>query len=284
MSVSPEQDPLTLRPFPDRLFYETGALLAKDDFRDEQTYHRGRLARALRYLHGSGTVAGLRVEWIPREEGVREEHLTVKPGLAIDRWGRIIEVPRSACLRLDRWYRAQDPDLLTQAFHPRTPPVPDDPYTGVVVDLFIRFTVCERGKTPIFATGPFDALDAVAPSRLRDWYELELVLRPESDPPLPRPWHPELASITDPEAKRVALKNAILDNWRETTADTDDDALPLLPEHRVGQDPASIFLARMVIPATAGSPPVRTSDPVTVDNLRRPFVVPPFGIARWLDL
>lgn len=284
MSVSQEKDPLTRRPSPDRLFYETGALLAKDDFRDEQTYHRGRLARALRYLHGSGTVAGLKVEWTPREEGVGDEQLTVKPGLAIDRWGRVIEVPRSACLRLQRWYLAQDPDQLIQAFHPRTPPLPDDPYTGVVVDVFIRFAVCERGKTPAFATGPFDALDAVAPSRLRDWYELELVIRPEPEPPLPQPWHPELTGIPDPEARRAALQDAILDNWNEGTADTEHGDLPPLPEHRVDQDPASVFLARLVIPATAGAPPVRTDAPVTVDNHSRPFVYPPLSLVRWLDL
>jgi hypothetical protein len=32
---------------PDRPFYDTGVLLGSDDFRDEQTYHRSRLARAL---------------------------------------------------------------------------------------------------------------------------------------------------------------------------------------------------------------------------------------------
>jgi hypothetical protein len=45
---------------PDRPFYATGVLLDAEDFLDEQTYHRGRLARALAYLHGTGTIAGSR--------------------------------------------------------------------------------------------------------------------------------------------------------------------------------------------------------------------------------
>ena len=47
----------------DRVYYATGTLLDARDFLDEQTYHRGRLARAMQYLHGSGTVSGLRVEY-----------------------------------------------------------------------------------------------------------------------------------------------------------------------------------------------------------------------------
>src|SRR5262245_37226124 len=89
----------------DRVFYATGILLAADDFDAEQTYHRGRLARALAYLHGSGTVAGLRVGVLPAlAPGAdpaflqgREEELRVQPGLAIDRLGRLIEIPRAAC-------------------------------------------------------------------------------------------------------------------------------------------------------------------------------------------
>jgi hypothetical protein len=42
------------------------------------------------------------------------------------------------------------------------------PFNGVIADVFLNFVVCERGKTPAFASGPFDALDAIAPSRLRD--------------------------------------------------------------------------------------------------------------------
>ena len=44
----------------DRLYYAMGVLLDATDFDAEQAYHRGRLARALSYLHGMGTAAGHR--------------------------------------------------------------------------------------------------------------------------------------------------------------------------------------------------------------------------------
>ena len=84
----------------DRVFYATGAMLDATDFTDEQAYHRGRLARALAYLHGAGTVAGLRVDIEPAPE----EMVVVQPGMALNRLGRIIEVPRRACIRVDEWF------------------------------------------------------------------------------------------------------------------------------------------------------------------------------------
>src|SRR4051812_40120577 len=110
-------DPLARGVMPDRVFYATGVLLDAEDFLDEQTYHRGRLARALAYLDGSGTVAGLRVEVRPASEDPDEE-LVIHPGLAIDRIGRLIEVPSARCLRLRNWFDNQvssHPDDLTQA-------------------------------------------------------------------------------------------------------------------------------------------------------------------------
>jgi hypothetical protein len=140
-------------------------------------------------LHGGGTVAGLRVEWVKQlEPGKmpsfprgRAEEIVVAPGIAVDRLGRVIEVPASACIRLARWYEQQPAAELFKAFHPAKQ---GDPANVVVVDVFIRFYSCERGKTPAFATGPFDALDAVQPSRMREFYKLELVAREHDDPDL----------------------------------------------------------------------------------------------------
>ena len=276
-------DPLLEAESPDRVHYETGVLLDATDFRAEQSYHRGRLARALRYLHGSGTVAGLRVVHRPaieREKDAqfpegREEELEVQPGLALDRLGRIIEVPRRACIRLNRWYESQRPDDVNAALHN------DARHQGVVVDLFIRFVSCERGKTPAFATGPFDALDAVAPSRLRDYYELRLVLRKEGNPPLPLNSWPDLAAVKKAE-RHQALREAIFNSWPRGTDPAQPDANPNDPEPAVeyveGQDKSSVFLARIVIPATRTTDeklPARASAPVTVDNDARLFVYPP---------
>src|SRR5215510_13261519 len=119
----PEADPLYSRPLPQRPFYATGMLLDAQDFKDEQTYHRGRLAQAIALLSGGGTLAGLRVAHRPQDTtaGTPEE-IRVEPGVAVDRLGRLVEVPRPACLRLQRWFdaslAADGGDLLRRSRYP----------------------------------------------------------------------------------------------------------------------------------------------------------------------
>jgi len=268
----------------DRLWYATGVLLDAEDFLDEQTYHRGRLARALAYLYGSGTVAGLRVVWEPTvDPGAdvslpdgRPERIKVEPGLAIDRLGRLIELPRMACIRLNRWYEVQADDDLAQGWH-------GAPFNGVVVDVFLTFVACERGKTPAFAAGPYDALDPVVPSRIRDGYAVTLVIRKEADPPVPVNQWPDLSGISDPSERADRMRQAVFGAWREGTQwrELDGKLAPML-EHAAGQDATAVLLARLVLPATqasAAARPQRTEDaPVRVDNNIRPIV---FNPGRW---
>lgn len=294
--MSTRPDPLAAPETParaatlDRVVYATGVLLAADDFDAEQMYHRGRLARALAYLVGAGTAAGLRVHvnpaiapgTDPALPAGREEELRVEPGLAVDRLGRLIEVPRAACLRLDRWYRAAPADDLVRALH-------GPPAGGVVADVFITFVACERGRTPAFAAGPFDAIDAAVPSRLRDGHELSLVLRREEAPPLPEPAWPDLAAETDPEARRALLRAAILDAWREGTDAWDERGPRPLAEHVPGQDPTAVWLARLTLPATPpaaeGERPARTPGaPVIVDDRARPLALATAALARWMGV
>lgn len=286
------QDPLTEpdRPGqivpPDRVYYAEGVLLDASDFGAEQSYHRGRLARVLSYLHGSGTAAGLEVVWDEKIEpgedddwpDGREERLRVRPGIAVDRLGRLIEVGRDWCLRLQSWYDSRGAAELDAAY---------DAEAGVVIaDVFLRFVACERGRTPAFASGPFDALDAAVPSRVRDAFELELVPRKETDPPLPdSPW-PDLTAGTEEERKEE-LHKALLDAWREGTDFLDGQGnLVGAQEHPAGVDPSSVFLARVRIPAsqTGDDPPERTDDDVEIDNLSRRFVYPPGALAAWLGI
>jgi len=289
MSTSKSTDPLAAAPLsPDRVYYATGISLDADDFLAEQLYHRSRLARALFYLHGSGTAAGLRVDWNkPLKPGDdaqfpqgRDEEIVVQPGLAIDRLGRLIELPRSACIRVDRWYQSQIADDLTKGFHLDR--------GGVVVDVFVRFVSCERGKTPAFESGAFDALDAVAPARLRDSYELTLVIRQEASADLTqhlpqKPW-----GDFGTGDRQAALQTAILNAWHEGSDQWDETGLKPLAEHATGQDPTALFLARLVLPAAAALPgqrPVRSADAVIVpDNSQRSFVYAAGAIARWLEL
>jgi hypothetical protein len=251
----------------DRVFYATGAMLDATDFTDEQAYHRGRLARALAYLHGAGTVAGLKVgiELTP------EEMVVVQPGMALDRLGRIIEVPRPACIRVDEWFAGKGPSLNSLVDGGQ-----------ILADVFIQFVECERGKTPAFARGAMDALDAVSPSRLRDGYRLDLLPRPASARFPENTW-PDVFAALDPADRRAAMLEAVFEGWRETTDWWDEvrkRPRPLV-EHDEEQETTAVFLARVTLGATAGSgtvPPSRTPG-ATVDNSRRPIV---FTAGHWL--
>ena len=276
---------------PDRVNYQTGVLLNAEDFVAEQNYHRGRLARALAYVNGSGTLAGLEVHHEAAQEASSEqsatpEKLLIDPGLAIDRLGRLIEVPRALCLRLDKWYLQQDVADLTQAWNPADTLFPGS-VAGVCVDVFIRFVACERGKTPTFNCGPFDSIDAVTADRIRDGYETLLLLRKEAAPGLPvSPW-PDLSSLATSE-RPGNVREAIFAAWQSqlTLSGDNFDELSPLPEHAQGQDTTFLLLARLVIPAdesTAGERPQRRiSEAVQLRNDIRSFVITANALARLL--
>jgi hypothetical protein len=259
----------------DRVYYATGAMLGADDFEAEQAYHRGRLARALACLHGWGTVAGLKVEIEPalppdagHPEG-REESLEVLPGMAIDRLGRIVEVPRQACLRLDRWFAGKRAELA--------PLVAD----GVVLaDVFLAFAECERGMTPAFAAGGFEALNAHSPSRLRDAYRLDLLPR-RPDAQLPANLWPDVFAAATPADRQAALLEAIFGAWRDGTEFWDETRGGPTPlqEHQEGEDTTAVFLARVTLPVTGAGGTLARAPGAAVDNSARPVV---FTAGRWL--
>lgn len=300
----PQADPLYARPLPERPSYATGMLLDAADFAAEQTYHRSRLARALAQLAGGvaggGTLAGLRVAYqsaIDVGPNQRPEEVRVEPGVAVDRLGRLIELPRPACLRLVPWFAAQNAidggDSLRLAAYggldrfTSARLVADDgalPARAVVADVFVRFVGCAQGFTPSFASGPYDALDAVATARLRDAYELLLVLRPGLDGAfdgLPDPG-PDLAAIADPAERRARLHDAVLAAYPPSGRAGSAGELEPLREHPNGVDRSAVYLARVLLPVGAGDPPARTAEAVRVDNWRRRFLPGVALISRWI--
>src|SRR5437660_6966699 len=244
-----------------RVFYATGVLLDAQHLDAEQLFDHRWLGRALSYLHGSGTLAGLEVTW-EKATGGRSERLVVKPGIALDRLGRVIEVPRDADLALDRWFDEQSDAPLIGGFKPSL--------QGVVADVFVRLVPGEPGPTPGSA------------------YEVKLYLRQEPDPPpLPQPTWPVFMRT---DGARRDLQDAIFAAWaacHEGEDSCDQGGPRPLPEHVVGQDPTSVFLARLVLPATlpaSGGRPIRSARDVVVDNRSRRFAYPPAALARWVGL
>lgn len=280
--MSTAKDNLTTLEQPERLYYAPGVFLDAEDLLAEQTYHRGRLARVLDYLHGHGTVAGLKVV-APGED----DELHVLPGVAIDRLGRLVEVPRAACVNLGKWLlyhqqALQNPDehegegrLLTSLNAART---------ELVADVFLRFEVCERGRTPAFATGPFDAVDASVPSRLRDGYNLSMVLRGGDSAGLPANTLPNRTEEEDFDAFSSRMEDYVLNAWHHGSANFRDGVLEHDASTLGTDDPASIFLARVRIPVTvdADGIPQRAPGTVEVDNHSRSFVYSSAAVFAWL--
>lgn len=292
-------DPLDRRTLPERPHYATGVLLDSADFISEQTYHRGRLAQAVGFITGGGTLAGLRVAH-QAPSAQRPEEIRVDAGLAVDRVGRLVELPRAACLRLQRWWdqlsdtEAGRDDLQRAAYEDVARfasarandeagqgDAPALPARAVVADVFLRFVACEQGYTPSFANGPFDALDAVSPSRVRDAYELLLVTRAGLDDDVDGlPAAPELPA--DATERRNAIHDAILAGWPDRGEPDRPKALPPLAEHPEGMDTSAQFLARVLIPVTADNPPQRDGSAVVVDNWPRRFLPSTQLLQRWL--
>ncbi|HEY1606392.1 MAG TPA: hypothetical protein VGF77_12435 [Allosphingosinicella sp.] len=261
---------------PERVNYATGVLLQADDFLDEQTYHRGRLAMALRHLVGFGTVAGLAVHAPDAKDADLELH--VDPGVALDRLGRLIEIAEPYCIRLARWFAAQDTGALDAAVH--RGPKPTD--VNLVADIFLSAADCGRGNTPSFASGPFDALDALVPARLAEQPQLDLILRAEGPgaPPAPKNFWPAAG------AKPADMLAAVLGSFDTGLAGGADDGPVALQEQVEGNDLTAIYLARIAIPVTldpkapAGTRAVLDlTRPTSVDNSLRPFIFLP---GKWL--
>lgn len=308
-ALMPDADPLYALPLPERPAYATGMLLDAQDFADEQTYHRVQLAHAMAFLAGGGTLAGLRVTHQPATGAPDNtaEEIRVEPGLAVDRLGRLIEVPRPACLRVQRWYDAQmqsdGGDTLTRSAYAdlnrflsaraiaeaALPGAAEIPDRAVVADVFLRFVACPRGLTPSFAEGPFDALNAVSTSRVRDAYELQLMPREGLNnvyDGLPVAQGP--AVLGDPNAdigaRHSALQDAVLAAYVASGRSGVSGQLAPLPEQPGGLDPTAVFLARLLIPVAAGDPPLRQGDAVLVDGWRRRFIPSASLLAQWIGM
>jgi hypothetical protein len=290
-------DALLAQPLPDRNAYATGMLLDAQDFSAEQTYHRGRLARALAGLAGApqgATLAGLRVSHQAEVTAgpnnvpaARAEELEVAPGLALDPLGRLVEVPRSACLLLQAWFtRAQalEPGVLLRAAYEDlgrfvSPRLAGTvlPVRAVVADVFLGFAACEVGLTPAFAAGPYDSLNALASARLRDAYQLRLVARTGLDDDFSGlPAALAVARPADEAARRNALQDAVLDAWPVGTP-----ARAAAPQALDDLHPAEVHLARLFIPVQAGNPVLRAAGAPVVDNFGRTFLPSSGLLGQW---
>ena len=94
----------------------------------------------------------------------------------------------------------------------------------------------------------------------------------------------DLAAIADPDARRAALQDAVLAGWEASDRSGQEGQLAPAAEHPRDFDPTAVFLARVLIPATADLPPQRDGTAVLVDNWSRRFI-PSLGLlGRWVGI
>jgi hypothetical protein len=285
-------DTLNPPPVPQRVYYSTGRMLAVEDFQADQDYHRGRLARALVQLYGTGTVSGLLVQTDGNTDTAKLE-LQVTAGIAIDRVGRIIEVPRTVCIVLNDWFTQVKNAWNSQITNPQPgqAAVPDPNLAirdgkNLMCDVFATFIPCTRGLTPCFAADDdYDATDAFKANRWLDSCAMQLVLRTDINPPLTPadPWKSAGplpaggAGLT--AANEAAMQNLLLSG----TAGPGATAVEYPPDF----DISSVFLARVLIAATkgtSGQAPTPDFSKIAIDNNSRLFVYPAALLARLAGL
>jgi hypothetical protein len=147
--------------------YFTGKLLVERDFREEQDYFLGKDRRHNQELHGWGVVCGLKVKQHP-DENCRDRYVIVEPGTAIDCCGHEILVEREEYVEFEHlipaeWFEV--PDGETQ------PP-------EHTIQICLRHVECPTEDVPALFDDCGCDDDACKPNRIRDAYDVELVLDP----------------------------------------------------------------------------------------------------------
>lgn len=183
-----------------RNHYFTGKLLVERDFVDEQNYFIGKDRRHNKYLHGWGTVCGLKVKQHPNPT-CRSQYVLVEPGVAVDCCGREILVESEATLDfralfLEEWRRLHGPAAD-----------PDD--AEHVLQICLRYAECPTEEVPaLFDDCNCDETGS-QPNRILETFEFGLRLDPEPEPEEPGALRLEWATTLNiARAHRVALDEA----------------------------------------------------------------------------
>ena len=92
----------------------------------------------------------------------------------------MIEAPVTVCIRIQPWLGNQTVSDLNSA-------LAAGKGNSILVDVFATFAACTQGVTPCFASqDDYDATDAFSANRLLDSFAMQLVLRIDANPQLPR--------------------------------------------------------------------------------------------------
>ncbi|HJV27952.1 MAG TPA: hypothetical protein VJ673_19890 [Aromatoleum sp.] len=285
-----------------RVSYEPGMLLGLEATRAEQDYHRRRATRHGYWLHGAGTVAGLRVSLRAEDPGNDTDEvrvrLVVSPGVGVDGLGREISVSEPYCVDFGAWLTAQHEDeelwgaLIRDGYA--------EPDNLLWLKVTMRYQDCASGLQPVLATEVNAGTDPVQPSRVADCVLFELVAeRPEDAPAEEHLFaaHARIKSYDEIETKLGERERAQVEaaagaarNQLELGArllhSLGDDNQSLVARQAFLTDPAQLartLLARIAVRLTPPAPdPGLVVNPrrIEVDNLVRPFLFNAAALAR----
>lgn len=166
-----------------RVSHQPGMLLGLEATRAEQDYHRRRATRHGYWLHGAGTVAGLRVSMRAEDPGNDTDNvrvrLVVSPGIGVDGLGREVSAAEPYCVDLGAWLTAQFEDeaawgaLIRDGY--------DEPGNLLWLKVTMRYQDCASGLQPVLATEINAGTDPVQPSRVADCVLFELAAERPQD-------------------------------------------------------------------------------------------------------
>jgi DNA-binding beta-propeller fold protein YncE len=175
----------------ERLNYFTGQFLAERDFRAEQEYQIGKHRQHNRYLHGYGTVCGLKIVEHPNPEC---QVVILEPGLALDCCGREIVVKEKVYIDLVKLFAAQNIDLNSNI----------DPQEKNHLLFSLCYEECKTEFVPaLYSECGCDEFGCDA-NRIVEGFGIKLQLLKD----LPKPLHEEPAGVSLDWMTTLSLDNA----------------------------------------------------------------------------
>jgi hypothetical protein len=286
-----EQDATLAEPLR-RVAYEAGMMLGLEATRDEQMYHRRRLNRHQYWLHGYGTLAGMRVSISPDTHPNDTDPITVRilvsPGIGIDGLGREVLIHETYCINLGEWLTAQTESHLREGY--------SDADNLLWLKVCVRQKDCPVAQQPVLARKLNLSTDAVQPSRTADSVMLELI------PELPtnaetryQPWAcheplnqgaltlsgaeqqtlDETAAVSAAAGAQLALHAHLLHALEHSGVSIKE----LNDQFELG---ARLLLARIAITTTDINSIVVNPRRISINNLVRPFLASASQLA-WLS-
>lgn len=284
-----------------RVSFEPGMLLGIEATRAEQAYHRRRHTRHAYWLHGSGTVAGLRVVMDatpPKTPGNPwRVRLLITPGIGVDGLGREVSVYEPYAIDLGDWLTAQHADSAAWGALERDGL--DTAGTTLRLRVTMRYQDVPAGLQPVMGTAVNAGTDPVGPSRIQDAVLYEITpWQPPPATPGERPFtaHDDLSAYDDvaprlADHERAAVAAADPAERRQLQLGArllfalSDDNTALATRESLAVTAAELartLLATVTISLGAGGQLVIDPTRIVVDNLARPFLFNASTLARLL--